>query len=68
MTPPLLTLGAVLLGRIEAGRPDRKIVFSAGGRWEAGCPGQVGREPGRATVESDFSVEREFWLLWFWLL
>jgi hypothetical protein len=25
-------------GRIGAGRPDRKIVFSAGGRWEASCP------------------------------
>jgi len=24
----------LLLGRIDAGRPDRKIVFSAGGKWE----------------------------------
>jgi hypothetical protein len=30
--------GVPLLGRIEAGRTDRKIVLSAGGRWEASCP------------------------------
>jgi hypothetical protein len=46
------------LGRIEAGRPDRKIVFTAGGRWEASClSDQIALEPGRATVEGDSSVE-----------
>jgi hypothetical protein len=52
----------LLRGRIEAGRPDRKIVFNAGGRWEASGP------PVKSLSSRSERLSRAISLSDFWLL